>query len=168
MTEKQEKLRELILASGPALSKKMNFADGILILAALAEVESSFGIYAIPRHEKIFDIGGVYCNKDLWKQWGAWAACSYSSWQIMYPVSVELGFPGRPQDLMEDETAIHWVMEYIDKRILAKGCSNLWQFADAYNSGSFRDKVVPTTYIEKFNQAYHSVSKKWDLITEGA
>lgn len=139
---------------GQTLDKLAPWMDGEVCLQSLASVESNYGLYNIPKHERAYDQGGIYFNKQQWARWGALAACSYSSWQIMYPVCVELGFTGSPLDLMQDEIAIYWVIEYIDRRIIQKGCSKLQDFADAYNSGSFRDKLVPTDYITKFMKYY--------------
>lgn len=150
-------LKQIILKHGPLLTKKASWLDGVAALGALAEIESSFGEFNIPKYERAYDVTGKYFNRELWLKWGAWAACSYSSWQIMYPVTVELGFSGTPIQLMDDEIAVLWVLEYIDKRILARGCNNLKHFADAYNSGSFRDANIPETYINRFLGAYSTI-----------
>lgn len=163
----EKTLRKLVLLHGAALSIKAPWANGVALLAALAEAESWFGVYNIPKYEPAYDSGGRYFDHKLWMKWGSWAACSYSSWQIMYPVAIELGFDGRPQDLWDDETAIHWVMEYIDRRILKRGCNTVEQFADAYNSGSFKDRNVPELYIEKFVGHYRTVIERRNLIQGG-
>lgn len=156
-------LREIIVSHAPMLQPKVSWADAASLLAAIAEVESSFGLYNLPKHEKIFDYGGKYFNRDLWEDWGAWAACSYSSFQIMFPVACELGFRGSPEDLWNDDVAILWVLELIDRRILSKGAKTIEQFGDAYNSGSFTDSIVPMDYISKFVKAYNEVSSKYGL-----
>lgn len=161
-------LRSLILRWGVVLEERMKFASGVRVLAAIAEVESSFGHFSLPRHEKSFDVGGPYFKKDLWTAWGSWAACSYSSFQIMFPVAVELGYRGSPTTLWDDEVAIHWVIEYIRKRILDRGCDNLHDFADAYNSGSFRDAFVPQSYIAKFLSSYADVLERRGLKQGGS
>lgn len=150
------KLDKICEVHGLFLDKLAPWMDGEICLKALATVESSYGIYNIPRHEKAYDLGGIYSKsyKPLLIKYGAMAACSWSSFQIMYPVAYELGFQGDPIELQNDELAIMWVMEYIRKRILDKGCSRLQDFADAYNSGTFRDKLIPEDYITKFMKAY--------------
>lgn len=139
---------------GRVLDKYAPWMDGQVCLQALATIESAYGVYNVPKHEKAYDQGGIYFNRGLWAKYGSHAACSYSSWQLMYPVAVELGFLGSPAELMIDEKAIYWVIEYIKKRILDKGCLKLQDLADAYNSGSFRDKIVPQEYIGKFMDNY--------------
>lgn len=168
MNYAEETLKRLIILHGDTLNQKAPWCDGVAALGALAEIESSFGKYNIPKHENAFDVGGKLFSKSLWERWGAWAACSYSSWQLMFPVAVELGFTGRPQDLWDDETAILWVMEYIERRILKRGCTTIEDFADAYNSGSFKDNIVPRVYIVKFVSAYHTIRQRRNLTKGGS
>lgn len=150
-------LDKIIKTFGPILTQKAPWINGTAALAALAENESRYGQFNIPKHERAYDFSGKYFQPDLWRKFGSWSACSYSSWQLMYPVAVELGFAGRPQDLACDEIAIYWVMKYIDQRIIQKGCQTLEQFADAYNSGSFRDQIIPEKYIKDFLTSYADV-----------
>lgn len=147
-------LNEICETHGVLLTKLAPWMDGELCLKALATVESSYGLNNIPRYEKAYDRGGTYYNAALSMKYGAWAACSYSSWQIMFPTAVELGFSGSPEDLNCDAIAIYWVMQYIEKRILNKGCTRLQDLFDAYNSGTFRDTNVPQQYIAKCTDAY--------------
>jgi len=133
--------------------------DGGALLLALAEVESSGGTNAIPRFERAYSIGGYYYRRashvrELWKRWGDWASCSYSSWQIMFVTATELGFSGSPQDLRRDPLAIPFVVKYLNVRAFAKGATTVAQAADAYNSGSFADAMVPADYIAKVQAAY--------------
>lgn len=147
-------LNQICETHGKLLDKMAPWMDGELCLKAIATIESSYGLYNVPKHEQAYGHGGIYFNKLLWAKHGSWAACSYSSWQIMFPVAVELGFQGRPEDLNCDAVAIYWVMEYIEKRILNKGCTKLQDLFDAYNSGTFRDKLIPHDYIAKAMDAY--------------
>lgn len=156
-------LDALIDRNAPILQDALPFAKAKPLLKAIAKIESSFGSMNIPKHEKAFDNGGAYFNteqRERWLRWGAWAACSYSSWQIMYPTACELGFDKAPWqrspgDLNDDAVAIIWVIEFIKKRILSKGAQDLRQVFDAYNSGTFKDFIVPTDYIEKATKYYH-------------
>jgi len=155
--ERVRRLPILIRDHAAVLKDQMPWADPERMLLALVDVESARGRFAIPRHEKSFDTGGRWFNKELSRRWGAWSACSYSSFQIMYPVAVELGFdPERsPADLNDDDIAIHWAIEYIRRRILGRGAKSVRDFADAYNSGSHRDDFVPVAYCDKFVKAYN-------------
>lgn len=168
MMERQLKLKKIILSNQRVLQSVINvpWADPVLLIASIAEVESKFGFYNVPNYEKAFDLGGPYAKDGLWFRWGSWAACSYSSFQIMYPVAVELGFNGErsPLELWDDDVAFHFVLEYIKKRILGKGASSIDEFADAYNSGSFKDKNIPQEYIRDFKLAYENVNSKYQLL----
>lgn len=138
------------------LQPKIEWAETRALLAALAEVESNFGENAVPKYEKAFDWNGPWARPDILKRWGAWGACSYSSFQIMYQVAVELGFDSErsPAELHEDEVAFIYVAAYIDRRILRCGAKSVRDFADGYNSGSHRDDIIPIQYIERFETAY--------------
>jgi hypothetical protein len=156
MNERQVKLEKVIEAGAKMLQPMMPWADAAKLLKAIAMVESSFGLIAVPKHEKAYDWGGTYFRKDLWFKHGSLVAMSYSSFQIMYGVAVELGFDENrhPCELNDDEVAIYFVVDLIRKRILARGAQTLQQVADAYNSGSFKDGIIPSIYIAKFMDAY--------------
>ena len=106
--------------------------------------------------------GGYYYKKspevrELWKRWGDSAACSYSSFQILYVVAIELGFGGSPIDLWYDEEACPLVVKFLNHRVIEKNPRNLQDIADAYNSGTHRDRHIPHDYIRKFLTAYNEV-----------
>jgi hypothetical protein len=157
-------LSQIIMVHGSILTKKAAWLDGKACLAALAEVETNYGEFNVPKYEKAYDLGGKYENHQLWTKYGAMAACSWSPWQILFPVCVELGFTGRPYDLQDAETAIYWVTDYIDKRILQRGATTPSQIADGWNSGSFTDNIIPTDYINKFLTSYATVVERRQLI----
>lgn len=156
-------LNLLIEKNAQMLQPSLPFAKAAPLLKAIARVESSFGCFNIPKYERAFDFNGAYFNneqRERWLKWGAWAACSYSSFQIMYTSAAELGFDKAPwnrspADLMDDAVAIIWVIELIKKRILSKGAQDIRQVFDAYNSGTFKDLIIPHEYIEKATKFYH-------------
>jgi hypothetical protein len=168
MSDRTANLVQIIQIAAGLLQPKIPFADALSLLGALAEVESSFGEFAVPKYEKAYDWGGPYFSveqRERWKRWGAWAACSYSSFQIMYPTACELGFTGTPIELCKDNVAIDWVMKLIERRIIDRGATTIMQVADAYNSGSFRDAMYPNEYIKKFSDAYATVVSRRGLRT---
>lgn len=161
---RQHLLRKLVVIWGDYLQPRIPFANARLILAALAEVESTFGSNCRPKYEPAYDVGGGYWTPDNAKKWswytyGPIVCCSYSSWQMMYPTALELGLCPtlNPTCLNHDEIAVNYVCEYLIKRVLDKGAGSLEELADAYNSGSFRDKNVPENYVKKFIAAYKNV-----------
>lgn len=161
----RERLINVIRGAAAVLMSDISWADPLLLLAALAEVETDFGRYNVPKYEAAFDLGGRFGNRNLWSMHGAMAACSWSSFQIMHPVCVELGFdPHRsPYELADDEVAIHFVLAYVQRRMLAKGVRTLQAWADAWNSGSWTDSFVPGDYIQRFLTAYDCVQEKYGL-----
>lgn len=162
--DRQILLKRLVTVWGDYLQPLVPFANAKLLLAAVAEVESTFGSNTRPRYEKNYDFGGSYwtaenAQKWGWNEYGPIVCCSYSSFQIMYPTALELGLPSSqdPMCLNHDDIAINYVVKYIKERALDKGAKTIEDIADTYNSGSFKDKIVPTAYIKKFVEAYKSV-----------
>lgn len=132
------------------------------LLWAIAFVESAAGALNVPKHESAYAPGGHYYKRSpevraLWNRWGDWAACSYSSFQILFIVATELGFRGSPIDLWYDEEACPVVVKFLNQRIIKRKPSDLGDIADAYNSGTFRDQNVPLGYVGKFLKAYDEV-----------
>lgn len=156
----EDTLRRIIVENAPSIKDRMPWGDPARLLGAIATVESAFGKYNVPKHERAFDFGGRLFNRELWLKWGSIQACSFSSWQIMFPVAVELGFDKNrhPCELSDDSIAIHWVIEYLKKRVFDRGAKTIREVADAYNSGSFKDSIVPFEYIGKVIQAYQNIS----------
>lgn len=131
------------------------WCDGTKLLWALAGNESSFGWNIKPRTEPAFEPGGRYFDKEmeqLWAQFGREAAASHGIFQIML-----INAPGfTPIEFRDNLTAnFSAVIGYIRRRIFPEGQPQKWpkaysEFADAYNSGNFRDKNVPLRYIADF------------------
>lgn len=149
-----DKLTEIIKSNAKTLEGYFPFVNGAAYLAATAKVESGYGKYNVPKYEKAYDLGGRYANVGYWQKYGSHYACSYSSFQIMYPVACELGFLGSPYDLANDETAILWVLELFKKRGIRQNLSSVDEMADFYNSGSARDTMIPTKYIADIKHHY--------------
>jgi hypothetical protein len=144
----------LIIENAPKL--KTNYLtfkfDSVTLLRAIAQNESSYGINKTPRFEPAFYVGGRMYNhsKELQAaiaKYGKPASCSYSSFQIMYETARELGYNGDPVSLNDDSKTMEWVLDYINNRILKYMPTKLEDIFDAYNSGSFRDKFIPLTYV---------------------
>lgn len=158
----QGELRTTIIHHAALLQPKVEpWGNAQALLMALASVESDFGAWNVPRAEPSYMPGGRYYRSDdsqkqAYREWGALACCSYSSFQIMHPTARELGFAidRCPLDLWFDDIAIYFVIEYIRKRILERGANSVEAFGDAYNSGNHRDQNIPVGYIEKFKAAY--------------
>jgi hypothetical protein len=150
-----KKLKDLINVNYPKLLECKNFIyDKKALLCALAQVESSFGRHNVPRFESHYYRGGHYYRKsqeirDMVSLYDKDASCSYSSFQIMFPTARELGYRGVPTDLNKDNVAIYWVIKFINIRIMKKEPRKLEDIFDAYNSGNFKDDIIPVDYIKK-------------------
>lgn len=155
-------LKEIIEFHGPILDSWLPvYISGVQLLGAIAENESSFGKNRVSKHENVFDLGGKYGDSELWARYGSSAACSYSSFQIMYPIAVReygLSMEVRPELLNEDHVAILYVVKYIKRKFLA-GATTVAALLDAYNSGTHKDVQSDAVkgYISKGIKAYANV-----------
>lgn len=144
----------------------LEIVDPQIFLAAFSLNESSGGYNNRPKHEPIYDIGGKYCKGkqlELVQQYGEAAACSYSSFQLMFICFYEMGFTPTPLQAGNDEYAMPAVITFFNKRIFRErhlGIPNFLGMAgDAYNSGNYKDKNVPADYIKKLVKNYHEAYK---------
>lgn len=151
-------LREACNAFGASLTGIVTHngqpVDGPLMLWAISGNESSFGREREHvRAEPAYSPGGRYYlqSPDLqayYKRFGVLACASFGSFQIMSVTAKELGFAGNPAELMNDETCAKWMATLITERFVKhQGATKLYEILDAYNSGSWRDKMVPAQYI---------------------
>jgi hypothetical protein len=132
--------------------------DPVKLLKALAWKESTYGQNTTPLKEPAYCPGGRYFTDDqaqAWQQYGEAAACSYSSFQILYPTAVEMGYRDAPQGLDDDAEAIRWVVELLNRRVLGRDqARTVQQIGDAYNSGTSRDQRQPLVYMQALQAHY--------------
>jgi hypothetical protein len=137
--------------------------DKVALLRAIAEVESDSGARRLAAlHEPAYCYGGFYYKspngedlRRLSKIYGCLAHCSYSSWQILFLAAYEEGFRNDPTALRNDAEAVHWVVRFLNRRILDRYPRILIDsIADAYNSGRPYDANRPDGYIRAFVEAY--------------
>lgn len=81
------------------------------------------------------------------------SAASWSPWQILYHTAVEQGYDGLPHKLHDPLVAEPLVKKRLTK-IALRGAVKVEHFADAWNSGSFRDSIIPAKYIADVVRAY--------------
>ena len=154
----QDDLRAVIRQEAPRLHT-LEGMDPAQLLAALADVESAFGLNTVPNQEPAYDEGGRYYAmaqhvRDLHKTWGSWAACSYGPWQILYVLAWEVGFRGAPGDLWTAAGSVEWVIRALNARALDQGAATPEDVGDAWNSGTYRDKNRVENYRRKIAVAY--------------
>lgn len=140
------------------------------LLAAIAQVETSGGKNNCPRHEPAympkgarFTIQGhmvtgtgAAWNPIVQKRWDVWGLPSSASWGIyqqLFHAAADQGYAGPPWGLMEKATAQHWAEKQLTW-LYTRGADTVEKLADAWNSGTHRDGIVPTAYIAKVAQAY--------------
>lgn len=129
--------------------------DGANILWAFAGAESTFGDDTAPRHEAAYCRGGKYFDAGLTNKWGCLAHCSYGPWQVMF-ANYPPGFD--PPMILAGALAVELNIAQAVKRLnlaLRQGANTLADLADAYNSGNFRDAIVPVAYIADVENKYH-------------
>lgn len=152
-------LRETCQAIGPSvppLSHNGAPCEGALVLWALAAVESSYGRdRAMSRYEPAYAPGGyVYHTSPkvqaLWNQYGRLGASSWGTWQMMLSTARDLGFTGEPTELMDEAVLAPLVVRYI----VRSQALTLLDVADAYNSGNYRDRIIPVDYMAAVIAAY--------------
>jgi hypothetical protein len=128
---------------------------GEQLLWALAGNESRFGVECSPRHERGYCHGGKYFDPELTSLWGCLAHCSYGPWQVLYP-NISRGGNVNPLDAarrpeITASAAVRFLNEIIFGREKA---ATIQQVADAYNSGDWRDQIVPGGYIDGLVKNY--------------
>jgi hypothetical protein len=156
-------------------AEDLNFPDSFLVddslepvnkrvfLAAFSLNESSGGWNITPRYEKVYGPGGRYYNdlqRKLYLRYGDDACKSYGPFQIMFPIYFELGFMYTvPEIAGKFDYQMPVVIKYFNKRIFNhadRGEPNFLGMAgDAYNSGNYRDNIVPREYISRLIRHYH-------------
>jgi len=128
------------------------------VLWALGGAESSFGEFAHqPRFERAYARGGRYFLKDLDREFGDAAAMSYGPWQVMFCNAhrVTSGYV-KPDDLKGMTFAAQVAtVRWLDSAVLDRGAKSIRDIADAWNTGSHRDNILPAPqYLEKVERFY--------------
>ena len=166
--ERSQQLDDLIFKEARGLQEDIPgdiVADALL--AAIAWRESGFGKHGgYPRVEQAYRPGGKLYRLHmpaLYNLYGDAAASSWSSFQIMFPTAAELGYRGEPWDLWDDTVAIYWVKKFL-VRAADRGAKTVEEFADAYNSGSHKDRFKPHEYMADIKARY---SQMWDRRING-
>jgi len=131
-----------------------------VLLRAIASVETNGGRNNWPRLEVSYIPAGLAftvqghvltgtgrnCNAvtaPRWAKWGLGTAASWGWWQILYHTAADLGYQGAPCELMNPGTCETYVVARL-RKIAMTGAQTVRDFADAWNSGSWRDaNLVP-------------------------
>jgi hypothetical protein len=152
-------LRETCQSVGPTLPAIAHNGvpcDGALVLWAFAGIESTFGRdREVPRFEASYAPGGYMYRtsplvRALWAQYGRPGASSWGTWQMMLPTARDLGFAGEPHELTHDAVLAPLFARYL----VRSQALTLVDCADAYNSGNYRDRIIPVDYMAGIVTAY--------------
>ena len=134
--------------------------DGVCLLQALADNESSYGRKAVPRHEKAYDWGGRYLDKEQFELWGSWSAHSYGPFQVMWTNVVKYGPECNPWLATIDpsvtaEAATKMVLRLIVPRHHGDKTIEDWvkDIGWDYNAGS-HSAPAPIDYMSKLLSNY--------------
>lgn len=132
--------------------------DPVRLLKAIAMRESRYGVLTTPRREPAYCPKGRYfdaAQARRYQRYGSAAACSYSSFQVMFPVACELGYAGTPEQLGGDAEGIQWAVELLNTRIFGRDqARTIEEIGDAYNSGSCKDRFKPIAYMQAVKGFY--------------
>jgi hypothetical protein len=124
--------------------------DGKALLGALAENESAFDAGDAPRFEPSYYYGSKKYLADTRLQTavttqGALAACSWGPFQIMAINAIRLGYMlSEPlYGLWNVEVSAPYVTKLVVEVLIGQKPPTPADFADAYNSGNYRDAISP-------------------------
>lgn len=130
--------------------------NGATLLWALAGNESSYGRNCAPRHEQAYCTGEYSHVQDvvvLTRQYGHAAHCSFGPWQLLLVNAAGAS----PDDLRTARGAAMATAGFLNRRILhGEGAKTIEEIADAYNSGTWRDRYVPEQYVADCVRRYRA------------
>jgi hypothetical protein len=169
-----EALRTVIAEWAPQVADAATAAgltwvgDGKALLGALAENESAFDAADGPRFEPSYYYGSKKYeqSKELRAaiaRQGALAACSWGPWQIMAMNALRLGYSlDEPlHDLWHAGVSAPFVVRLVEEILTQQKPPTPTDFADAYNSGSWRDSI--SVHVAKYRADFASRFK--DVVT---
>lgn len=125
------------------------------LLWAIGWAESTCGRNNVPRHEGAYHRGGAYFNHVLDREFGCAAHCSYGPWQIMFENVWSISKKEiTPEEMNDTLTALVVSVEWLNQRVIGRGADTVAKIADAWNSGTHRDRIIPVEYIDKVAKKY--------------
>ena len=137
-------------------------------LMALAGMETSFGENTVARFEYSYSRNSISYKRssllqDGYKLHGDLCACSWSPWQILWIVAVELGWDLKrdPNDLNKADLAIGFVVKLLN-RLISQGANTPALLFGCWNGGvGFLKRPMPDAlnYSKKAASIYESLIK---------
>ena len=81
------------------------------------------------------------------------AHCSYGPWQIMFTNADAINSRMTPESMLDPLHALPITVGWM-RRVVGRGARNVRDIADAWNSGTHYDKIIPVAYIKKVEKLY--------------
>jgi len=88
-----------------------------------------------------------------WKKWGLGSAASWGPWQILYHTAADQGYLMAPHELFDEGSCVPCGVMGL-RRTAKGGALTVRDFADAWNSGSWRDANLVKPYTDAVEAAY--------------
>lgn len=130
--------------------------DGVTLMAAFAQSESTFGYNTTPRHEPAYDYGGFYSSHAqqaaLLQKYGSAAASSYGPWQTL-PCNA-MGIAPALLNSSPDVAASAFVADF-NHRVAPRG-KTLSDYGQIYNGGHIATNPLPGVlrYVQDLEANY--------------
>jgi len=129
----------------------------IALLRALCSQESSYGKLANPRHEISWcplSRTVSHVAKSRHEVWGCLSCMSYGVLQGLYHSIADAYIESNPARLIDQRVAFNSAIALLIHKIKAQNLTTVSSIADAWNSGSAHDVIVPSSYITSVNVYY--------------
>jgi hypothetical protein len=157
----RKELATLCREMGPQLQCP-DGVDGVRLLWAIAGRETTFGDNCTTMHEAGYCYGGKYSKdavvKHLSTEWGCLAHQSYGPWQILFYEANRFDPAADPIHLLNSPIYCGALVVKKMNDIFAKQHpATVREIADAWNSGSCRDAIIPKDYMDAVQSNYDNV-----------
>lgn len=152
----QDEIAQACIAGGTLLHTPSGI-DAAQLLWALAGNESSFGANCIPRHEAAYCTGKYSAGLKVATQtYGHAAHCSYGPWQLLWVNTNKMQSPEKT--FADLRLCMLNTVAFLNSEIFGRQhAMTVQEVGDAYNTGNFRDKNIPTTYNDELESHYNNV-----------
>ena len=149
-------VRSLCEKYGPMLNVPTGI-DGVALMEAVADNESSYGSNCKPRYEHSYDVGGRNDENEqtnLIERFGRMAACSYGPWQIMPCNALDF----TPAELYNDpDSCAKAFVAFFNSRVIRHcGAKSVAEVGQVYNGGhiSAQPNSDVMAYMAKLTRNY--------------
>lgn len=133
--------------------------DPVKLLWAIAGRETTFGDNCTTMHEQAYCYGGKYSKdavvKSLSYEFGCLAHQSYGPWQILFYEAHRFDPKATPVQLLTSPSYCGGlVIKKLNEIFTKQGVKTVREIADAWNSGTARDSIIPKDYMDAVEKYY--------------